>query len=104
MAEVITTLNGPLIKINSKYVSLHEPHLLIDAFEEYPNLLEELKNNIWLGLRDGADELMESLLANVQMFPARLSAYMAAANQYIGFLQAVWEPYQAAKIEDITDL
>lgn len=92
-ARVLTTLNGPVIEFDGSLITLHEPHLLIDVFERFPHLLKILRTNIIYNIRDGADELMASLDGNLNFYPARLTAYIGAASQYIGFIQTVWEPY-----------
>lgn len=97
--EIVNTLNGPLVHYEGRYITLMEHHHLIDAVEENPSILEDLRLNILEQIRDGADEVMEALRSNLHPQPAKMYAYTNAASQYMGFVQGTWNSYVNAKKE-----
>mgnify|MGYP003354006360 CR=1 FL=1 len=99
--QIINTLNGPIVYYDGVYVTLLEHHTLIDIAEAHPQILQELQSSIAVGIRDGADEAIDAMYSNLQVYQAKLNSYLVASSQYLAFIQTSWYPYQTAKADEI---
>jgi len=98
--EIIKTFNGPLIKYGeTQYVTVQEPHLLIEIAETNFGFMPELKAHIIDNLRTSVDELCEAFEDGLSHMSPTLNAYMNAAFMFNNFMNGPWANYQRAKLE-----
>jgi hypothetical protein len=97
--ELITTLNGPLIKRGAQYITVQEPHLLIELAEADPNFIPAVKKHITENLRSSIEDLCEAFEDGMSHMSPSLNAYMNSAFMFNNFINGPWANYQRAKAE-----
>lgn len=97
--ELIATLNGPLIKRGAQYITVQEPHLLIELAESDPNFIPAIKEHIIKNLRSSIEHLCEAFQDGMSHMSPSLNAYMNSAFMFNNFINGPWASYQRAKAE-----
>lgn len=97
--ELIATLNGPLIKRGAQYITIQEPHLLIELAEADPNFIPAIRKHITENLRSSIEGLCEAFEGGIPHLSPSLNAYTNAAFMFNNFINGPWASYQRAKAE-----
>jgi hypothetical protein len=97
--ELIATLNGPLIKRGDQYITIQEPHLLIELADADPNFIPAIKKHITENLRSSIEDLCEAFEDGMTHMSPSLNAYMTSAFTFNNFIHSHWATYQRAKAE-----
>jgi hypothetical protein len=97
--ELIATLNGPLIKRGDQYITIQEPHLLIELADANPTFIPAIKKHITENLRSSIEDLCEAFEDGMTHMSPSLNAYMNSAFTFNNFIHSHWATYQRAKAE-----
>lgn len=94
--QIIATTNGPLVSYNGDMIALNDHQDMIDAAEANETLIADLLAHITAELNASVTTYMDGIASNMQPQPARIFAYINAAQQYSAWKNHHWERYQAA--------
>ena len=97
--ELIATLNGPLIKRGDQYITVQEPHLLIELAEADSNFIPAMRKHITENLRSSIEDLCEAFEDGMSHMSPSLNAYTSSAFMFNNFINGHWAGYQRAKAE-----
>ena len=97
--ELIAPLNGPLINRGAQYITVQEPHLLIELADVDPSFIPAIKKHITENLRSSIEDLCEAFEGGLSHLSPSLNAYMNSAFMFNNFINGPWATYQRAKAE-----
>jgi hypothetical protein len=94
--EIIATTNGPLVSYNGNMIALNDHQDMIDAAEANDTLISSMLSHITAELTAAVNLYMDGIANNMTPQPARIFAYINAAQQYSAWKNHHWNAYQAA--------
>lgn len=97
--ELIKTANGPIIKYGNAYVTVQEPHLLIEIAEADASFIPVFKAHVIENLHLSVNEMCEAFEDGMSHMSPSLNAYMNASFMFNNFINGPWANYKKAKAE-----
>jgi len=90
---LIATSNGPVINIPGGHVVIVDTQDMIALAEEGDDFLNQMEKHIATEAQAAMTAFLEGFSANMHMMPAKMYAYVNAAQQFLQFKNNNWAQY-----------
>lgn len=94
--EIIATTNGPLVSYNGKMIAINDNQDMIDVAEANPTVIDAMFDSISTELSSSVTVYMDGISNGMNPNPARIFAYVNAAQQFSAWRNHHWRQYQTA--------